>query len=252
VEEGHQFVLTYNLFINQRVGEALRDTSTADPTLFPLYAGVKEMLDHPGFMKKGKFDCHSHMLQILTHSNVGGVLGFYCQYPYPHVHPNAAKQLPPSLQGVDMVFYSVFKSLGLKIDILPLLDSSPLDEMDEMEYEREEECYIDDPWSYREFYCDSDEENDIWECEYCRPEFPSFEEWKAKKPRVDRIGTKLHGLKFTEDGSDEAMYIRSQKEEVRFPSFLPSFVSQKLLIDVFIESDGVLVMEGVRGYQVVE
>jgi hypothetical protein len=53
VVEGHQLVLTYNLFINQRVGEALRDTSTADPTLFPLYAGVKEMLGHPGFMKKG-------------------------------------------------------------------------------------------------------------------------------------------------------------------------------------------------------
>jgi hypothetical protein len=121
-----------------------------------------------------------------------------------------------------MVVYSVFKSLGLKTDILPLLDSEPLDEMDEMEYEREEECYIDDPWSYREFYLDSDEENDIWECECCRPEFPSFEEWKAKKARVDRIGTKLHGLKFTEDGSDEAMYVRSQKEEVRLRSLLSS------------------------------
>jgi hypothetical protein len=48
-------VLIYNLFLCQRIGEVLRDNSTADPTLFPLYTGVKEMLEHPGFMKKGEF-----------------------------------------------------------------------------------------------------------------------------------------------------------------------------------------------------
>ncbi|KAH8781759.1 hypothetical protein F5882DRAFT_143692 [Hyaloscypha sp. PMI_1271] len=191
VEEGHQLVLIYNLFLCQRIGEVLRDNSTADPTLFPLYTGVKEMLEHPGFMKKG------------------GVLGFYCQYPYPHASSNTAKQLPSSLQGVDMVVYSVFKSLSLKTEILPLLDLSPLDEMDETEYEREEEYYHDDPWSYIDDY---DFGDDFPECESCYPDFPTFEEWKAKRPRIDRVGTKLHSLRFSESSGD-AGYIREAKEE---------------------------------------
>ena len=136
-------MLIYNLFLSQRIGEVLRDNPTADPTLFPLYTGVKEMLEHPGFMKRGDYNFPFHLLQILTQTGAGGTLGFYCQYPYPHVSPNAAKQLPFSLQGVDMVVYSVFKSLGVKTEILPLLDLSPLDEMDEMEYEREQERYHD-------------------------------------------------------------------------------------------------------------
>jgi hypothetical protein len=71
----------------------------------------------------------------LTRSFIGGTLGFYCQYPYPHVNPNAAKQFPTAFLGVDMVVYSVFQSLGLKIDILPLLElSSIINYFDEWEY----------------------------------------------------------------------------------------------------------------------
>ncbi|KAE9373080.1 hypothetical protein N431DRAFT_337950 [Stipitochalara longipes BDJ] len=189
VEEGHQLMLTYNLFLSHRVGEVLRDNPTADPTLLPLYGGVKEMLEHPGFMKKG------------------GFLGFYCQYPYHHVSANAAKQLPSILQGVDMAFYSVFKSLGLKTEILPLLDISPLEEMDEMEYEREEEYY-------HEYQYDRDESDDDYpSCGCCIPAFPNFEEWKAKRPKYDRIGTRLHAMKFAESG-EEADWSREEKEEV--------------------------------------
>jgi hypothetical protein len=154
------------------------------------------------------------MLLILISMISGGVLGFYCQYPYPHASSNTAKQLPSSLQGVDMVVYSVFKSLSLKTEILPLLDLSPLDEMDETEYEREEECYHDDPWSYIDDY---DFGDDFPECESCYPDFPTFEEWKAKRPRIDRVGTKLHSLGFSESSGD-AGYIREAKEEVSSPS----------------------------------
>jgi hypothetical protein len=90
------------------------------------------MLEHPGFMKKGESYPHVPFHGCL-HGNLGGILGFYCQYPYSHISANAAKRLPSALQGVDMVVYSVFKSLGLKTEILPLLDVSPLDEMDENE-----------------------------------------------------------------------------------------------------------------------
>ncbi|KAN0098925.1 hypothetical protein V8E51_014588 [Hyaloscypha variabilis] len=189
VEEGHQLVLIYNLFLSYRTGEVLRDNSTADPTLFPLYAGVKEMLEHPGFMKKG------------------GILGFYCQYPCSHVSANAAKQLPSALQGVDMVVYSVFKSLGLKTEILPLLDVSPLDEMDENEYEREEE--------YHNIYLDELDESDedCPVCGCCDSPFPSFQEWKATRPKYDRVGTKLHGLKLAEC-DEEAEWSQAEKEEI--------------------------------------
>jgi hypothetical protein len=210
--EGHQLVLTYNLFLNVRVGEVLRDNPTADPTQFPLYAGVKEMLEHPGFMKKGSFQYTLDMIQIFTSVNTGGTLGFYCQYPYPHTTPSSIKQLPHSLQGVDMVLWTVFQSLGLKTELLPLLDQSPLDEMDEMEYEREAECYEDDPWSYPQ-YLDYDEDDSPFMCDCCHPDFPSFEEWKARRPHVDWIGTRFHGLKFTATGEDED-YIREMKEEV--------------------------------------
>lgn len=118
-----------------------------------------------------------------------------------------------------MVVYSVFKSLGLRTDILPILDLSPLDEMDEIEYEHEEECYHEDPWYYRSVHGDEYDDDQIAVCDCCYPDFPSFEEWKAMRPRIDRIGTKLHGLKFSESG-EEAEWSREEKESVSCPSQL--------------------------------
>lgn len=57
-------MVTYNLFLTHRVGDALRDNSTSDPALFPLYAGVKEMLEHPGFMKKGELNAALFLSRI--------------------------------------------------------------------------------------------------------------------------------------------------------------------------------------------
>lgn len=117
-----------------------------------------------------------------------------------------------------MVIWKVFQSLGLKTELLPLLDSTPLDEMDEYEYERDAEAYEDDPWSFPEFFDYGDEEGDF-DCPFCRPEFPSFEAWQEARHRVDRIGTKLHALKFCESGEEEE-YIRACKEVVSLPSHL--------------------------------
>jgi hypothetical protein len=106
-----------------------------------------------------------------------------------------------------MVVYSVFKSLGLKTEILPLLDVSPLDEMDENEYEREEE--------YHNIYLDELDESDedCPVCGYCDSPFPSFQEWKATRPKYDRVGTKFHGLKLAEC-DEEAEWSQAEKEEV--------------------------------------
>ena len=125
--------------------------------------------------------------------------------------PNAANQFPTALQGVDMVVYSVFQSLGLKIDILPLLDLSIINYFDESEYERQAECHDDDPYTWYEVYGDGDDT--IPDCSCCIPDFPTFEEWKAKQPHIDRIGTKLHGLQFSES-SEEAEWDRDEKDMV--------------------------------------
>jgi hypothetical protein len=63
VKQGHQIVLTYNLFLTQRVGDSLRHNSNLDPTLFPLYAGIREMLEHPAFMKNGELNAALFPLQ---------------------------------------------------------------------------------------------------------------------------------------------------------------------------------------------
>lgn len=151
----------------------------------------------------------------LTRNNLGGTLGFYCQYPYPHVNPNAAHQFPTAFQGVDMVVYSVFQSLSLKIDILPLLDLTILNYYEESEYERQAECHDDDPYTYYDLYGDGDD--DIPACSCCIPDFPTFKEWKAQQPHIDRIGTKLHGLQFTQS-SEEAEWDRDEKDMVSTPS----------------------------------
>ena len=117
-----------------------------------------------------------------------------------------------------MVIYSVFKSLGLKTEFLPLLDMSPLNDMDEQEYEDEEDSYRAHPWSLE--LDDYDYDNPV--CDRCAPGFPSIEEWKAKQPRVDRIGTGLHDLKWAEMSANDILN-RDDKEEVRIVPFTPAF-----------------------------
>lgn len=53
---------------------------------------------------------------------VGGVLGIYCSHAYPHAAENAQQLLPGGLKGSDLALYCVFKSLKLKVGVLPVLD----------------------------------------------------------------------------------------------------------------------------------
>lgn len=50
---GNRITLTYNLYISEHVGGVLQQFPTADPELYPLFEGAKQMLEGPGFMKKG-------------------------------------------------------------------------------------------------------------------------------------------------------------------------------------------------------
>ncbi|KAJ5248401.1 hypothetical protein N7524_012361 [Penicillium chrysogenum] len=84
ITEGERITLTYNLYS------------------MSLYSFLEELLVEPGFMTDG------------------GALGFFCSHAYPHASDEAPMLLPRALKGSDLVLYSVFKSLGIQIDVLPV------------------------------------------------------------------------------------------------------------------------------------
>jgi hypothetical protein len=146
------------------------------------------------------------------------MLGFYCRYPYYHTASNTSNAMPYALKGVDLVAHNVFSSLGLKVKVRPLLDQSTLDGMEEFEYELESENYAVEPWCYHEYLpqgkcaCGS-AYGCSGGCSPYYPDFPSFKEWKARRPQGDLIGTEFRELKFCESGED-AQYCREEKEWV--------------------------------------
>jgi hypothetical protein len=69
--------------------------------------------------------CQAHLL--LHHAEfilifLGGVLGFCCAHQYAHTNSSSAIRIPRVLKGMDMALYAVFRALGLRLDVLPVLD----------------------------------------------------------------------------------------------------------------------------------
>jgi len=152
-------------------------------------------------------------------AHLGGMIGFYCRYPYSHTAANAARAMPYSLTGVDLVVHNVFRSLGLEVKVRPLLDQSELYDMDEFEYEFDRDCYGNEPWEFPEYLpnqsrcaCESPY-GCSGGCSPYYPDFPSFEEWKARKPQGDLIGTEFRELEFCRTSQD-AICGREEKESV--------------------------------------
>ena len=52
----------------------------------------------------------------------GGILGFHCTHQYAHTNGTANRRLPHALKGIDVVLYSVFRSLGMKVHVRPVLE----------------------------------------------------------------------------------------------------------------------------------
>ncbi|KAJ5193865.1 Oxoglutarate/iron-dependent dioxygenase [Penicillium cf. griseofulvum] len=103
ITEGDRITLTYNLYVTEPVGGSIPPSLIVDPKSLPLYCFLKELIIDPGFMKKG------------------GAFGFYCSHAYPHTSNEARMLLPRALKGADLVLYSVFKSLGIHIDVVPVI-----------------------------------------------------------------------------------------------------------------------------------
>ncbi|KAL2815226.1 hypothetical protein BDW59DRAFT_16821 [Aspergillus cavernicola] len=105
ITQGDRITLTYNLYVTEPVGGVIPSpTSIVDPKTLPMYGWVKDLLGQDDFMKEG------------------GVLGIFCSHAYAHSSKIAEFQLPRALKGADLVLYAVFKSLGIDIEVLPVLE----------------------------------------------------------------------------------------------------------------------------------
>lgn len=51
----------------------------------------------------------------------GGVLGFFCSHSYPHASKEAHEFFPQALKGVDAAVYAALNSLGIKTEVLPVI-----------------------------------------------------------------------------------------------------------------------------------
>lgn len=54
VTSGHRVTLTYNLCLTRGLGHLAGDSSVLDPTQLPLYEGLFDALENPGFLRRGK------------------------------------------------------------------------------------------------------------------------------------------------------------------------------------------------------
>lgn len=74
-------------------------------------------------MEESPFQSHSGINEL---NNIGGILGYYGQRPYFHTQKGADDRLPYELRDIGLVFYKVFESLGLEVDVRTVLDFDEL------------------------------------------------------------------------------------------------------------------------------
>ncbi|KAL4906976.1 hypothetical protein BDW74DRAFT_130997 [Aspergillus multicolor] len=105
ITAGDRVTLTYNLYVTEPFSVGISSpTSIVDPKAYPAYPWIRNLLDQEDFMKDG------------------GVLGIFCSHAYPHSSNLAELRLPRALKGADLVLYSVFKSLNIDVEVLPILE----------------------------------------------------------------------------------------------------------------------------------
>jgi hypothetical protein len=101
----HRITLTYQLYVSEHLGGIVHPKfPTADPKLYPLFQSISSMLSSPAFMKNG------------------GILGFHCAHQYAHTDRTANQRLPHALKGIDVVLFTIFRTLGLTVHVRPILD----------------------------------------------------------------------------------------------------------------------------------
>jgi hypothetical protein len=96
---GFRIILLYSLVVSEYLGGLLLGAPNSskslftNPSRFPLYATVKNILSSPGFMKKGMLTSSFSSLHFVT-LILGGRIGLYCRYPYSPAKPNFKTSSP--------------------------------------------------------------------------------------------------------------------------------------------------------------
>ncbi|KAL8672749.1 MAG: hypothetical protein Q9168_002803 [Polycauliona sp. 1 TL-2023] len=104
VTAGHRITLTYNLYAHEQLGGVSRNPSTIGTDTFALYHRIKEALASSEFFPQG------------------GTLGFHCVHAYAHANDRVVKPLPNALKGADAVIYSIFKALGVPVNMRAVME----------------------------------------------------------------------------------------------------------------------------------
>lgn len=162
VKTDHRITLSYNLYVSESVGGVLQRFPTADPSLYPLFGGAKQMLENPAFMSEG------------------GTIGFYCAHQYAHTLENTQELMPYALTGIDATIYMIFQSLVASVLVRPIFKS------DEIVDSIEDKIYN---FEYRRSHPDN-YPDDVSEMRR--------EEFEASLRNLSRIGDKFHKLKLVD------------------------------------------------------
>ncbi|OJJ41693.1 hypothetical protein ASPWEDRAFT_179400 [Aspergillus wentii DTO 134E9] len=109
ITKGDRVTLTYNLCVTEPVGSLTLPKPIVDIKSLPLYEYLRDLIRQPGFLADG------------------GALGIFCSHAYAHSSDTAATNLPRTLKGSDLVFYAVLKSIGIGVNVLPVMDMADWD-----------------------------------------------------------------------------------------------------------------------------
>ncbi|KAH7028084.1 uncharacterized protein B0I36DRAFT_328580 [Microdochium trichocladiopsis] len=130
VTEGFRVTLTYNLYVrdqpSDRGGFMEQGLAPVEVRSLPLYQVVRSAAANPEYMK------------------TGGTLGIFCAHAYPvqapvefnegfrrqdgHEDAAAPQILPIVLKGTDLAVVSVFRALGMRVEVKSILDGEKLTE----------------------------------------------------------------------------------------------------------------------------
>ncbi|CZR65823.1 uncharacterized protein PAC_15723 [Phialocephala subalpina] len=106
LHQGCQIFLSYDLVVTDRCALPLPESTSCDPILFPLFVGLRDIVERDEFMQSG------------------GTIEYYCQHKYSHADKDAEERMPFALKGVNLVLYSLF--LDRNLDTSQLSNSRDL------------------------------------------------------------------------------------------------------------------------------
>jgi hypothetical protein len=159
-----------------------------------------------------------------------------------------------------MVLYQTFHNLGMKVEVLPLFNTTPLDAADEALFEMEGKICMDDPENHIAIDFDN------WQCTTCHEGYPTLEEYreytKNQGDQISRVGNELYSFQIGEKkdkdnrlhvcgGIDNREWQRELVEEVCI-SVLCCSLETHLVNIYYTGTSGRLALGGVQECSLVE